>query len=135
MPRKPPKACGRAGCKQLAIDQIYCHQHQHEYELKEQKRKALVETKRESSNKRGYNSRWSKARRTFLEHHPVCNECGGIATVVDHKIPHKGDQNLFWNTSNWVPLCSSCHSRKTAMGDGGYGNPTSILGVSDITRT
>lgn len=39
------------------------------------------------------------------------------ATVVDHIIPHKGDQYLFWDRSNWQPLCKLCHDRKTATED------------------
>lgn len=38
-----------------------------------------------------------------------------LATVVDHVIPHRGDQALFWDTSNWQPLCRRCHDgRKQA---------------------
>ncbi len=29
--------------------------------------------------------------------------------MVDHKIPHKGDQKLFWDRDNWQPLCKACH--------------------------
>lgn len=32
------------------------------------------------------------------------------ATVVDHIVPHKGDQALFWDTDNWQPLCEPCHN-------------------------
>lgn len=32
------------------------------------------------------------------------------ATVVDHKIPHKGDSTLFWSQSNWQGLCDTHHS-------------------------
>lgn len=32
-----------------------------------------------------------------------------VATVVDHIVPHKGDQTLFWNEANWQPLCKLCH--------------------------
>jgi len=31
------------------------------------------------------------------------------ATVVDHIIPHRGDKKLFWDQSNWQPLCKHCH--------------------------
>lgn len=63
---------------------------------------------------RGYGSRWRKARETYLRRNPLCAYCqkeGRIeaATVVDHKIPHKGDQKLFWNRDNWQPLCKPCH--------------------------
>lgn len=33
------------------------------------------------------------------------------ATVVDHVIPHRGDRKLFWDSSNWQPLCVECHNR------------------------
>ncbi len=43
------------------------------------------------------------------------------ADVVDHIIPHKGDQSLFWDSSNWQPLCKHHHDQKTAREDGGFG--------------
>jgi 5-methylcytosine-specific restriction protein A len=46
---------------------------------------------------------------------------------VDHIIPHGGDMRLFWNRGNWAALCQSCHSRKTAKQDGGFGNPRGKL--------
>ncbi|WP_400245601.1 HNH endonuclease [Niallia sp. JL1B1071] len=39
------------------------------------------------------------------------------ATVVDHIVPHRGDQDLFWDETNWQPLCKSCHDRKTMTED------------------
>ena len=49
-----------------------------------------------------YSYRWKKARIEFLEHNPFCWSCyqkGRIikATIVDHKIPHKNDSDLFWD--------------------------------------
>jgi 5-methylcytosine-specific restriction protein A len=35
------------------------------------------------------------------------------ATVVDHIIPHRGDEKLFWDRDNWQALCKSCHDHKT----------------------
>lgn len=43
------------------------------------------------------------------------------ASVVDHIVPHKGDQKLFWRRSNWQSLCKRCHDVKTATEDGGFG--------------
>lgn len=82
---------------------------------------------RETAARRGYGSRWQKARRTFLAKHPLCVQCEGegritAANVVDHRIPHKGDQRLFWDTSNWQSLCKPHHDSKTAREDGGFGN-------------
>ncbi len=38
------------------------------------------------------------------------------ATDVDHVIPHRGNEQLFWDEENWQALYHECHSRKTAMG-------------------
>lgn len=89
-----------------------------------------VQPGRRSARARGYDSRWDKARRTFLGRHPLCCMCerAGIvnrATVVDHVVPHRGDQRLFWDVGNWQPLCSSHHSRdKQTIERGGKPKPT-----------
>ena len=69
---------------------------------------------RESSTRRGYGNRWQKARATFLLQHPLCADHlkrgqTVVATVVDHVIPHRGDMQLFWDSSNWQSLCKHCH--------------------------
>lgn len=74
------------------------------------------ETTRASSTQRGYDARWRKARAVFLAANPLCKMCGDegrieAATVVDHIVPHRGDQALFWDIGNWQPLCSFCHNR------------------------
>ena len=85
---------------------------------------------RPSASARGYDDRWRQASRRFLNGHPVCVRCEAAgrltgATVVDHKVPHKGDRDLFWDEANWQPLCSRCHNAKTAAEDGGLGRPAS----------
>jgi 5-methylcytosine-specific restriction endonuclease McrA len=84
---------------------------------------------REGANVRGYTYRWQQARLAFLAQHPLCacDECTRtgrilVATVVDHRIPHRGDTTLFWDRSNWVPMAKPCHDAKTAREDGGLGN-------------
>ncbi|WP_274631209.1 HNH endonuclease [Arvimicrobium flavum] len=32
-----------------------------------------------------------------------------IGLVVDHIFPHRGDEALFWDRSNWQPLCHDDH--------------------------
>jgi 5-methylcytosine-specific restriction protein A len=87
-----------------------------------------------SARKRGYNSRWEKARATFLASHPLCCMCerkGDIApaTVVDHVIPHRGDQKLFWDTDNWQSLCKPHHdSAKQAEEAHGYSSEVGLDG-------
>ena len=67
-----------------------------------------------------YGRRWRIARELFLARNPFCADpdCrhGGRlvpAEVVDHVVPHRGDPRLFWDYSNWQPLCEECHNRKT----------------------
>lgn len=68
----------------------------------------------DGSTARGYNYRWQQERIRFLREHPLCCYCqrdGRVepATVVDHIIPHKGNNTLFWDSDNWQPLCKRCH--------------------------
>ncbi|HSH84369.1 MAG TPA: HNH endonuclease signature motif containing protein [Guyparkeria sp.] len=43
----------------------------------------------------------------------MCQQIGRVtaATVVDHIVPHQGNKELFWDRSNWQPLCAPCHDR------------------------
>jgi 5-methylcytosine-specific restriction protein A len=68
-----------------------------------------------NSSERGYGWKWQQARLGFLKKHPICVVCeaeGRIveATVVDHVIPHRGDQTLFWDRQNWRAICSPHHN-------------------------
>jgi 5-methylcytosine-specific restriction protein A len=36
------------------------------------------------------------------------------ATIVDHIVPHRGNQKLFWDSEhNWQSLCVTHHQEKT----------------------
>ena len=73
-------------------------------------RNARFEKTRPNSSQRGYDREWEKARASFLRQHPYCARCGARATLVDHKIPHRGAPAIFWAKSRWQPLCPPCHS-------------------------
>jgi len=51
----------------------------------------------------------------------MCAECKWINVpskmVVDHIQPHRGDQLLFWDRTNWQTLCKRCHDQKTGRGE------------------
>lgn len=92
------------------------------------------DARRGSARQRGYTHRWVKARATYLKRHPLCVMCereGRVtaARVVDHIIPHRGDQALFWDTDNWQSLCRPHHDsakqreergRTQAIGEDGW---------------
>ncbi|WP_010651604.1 HNH endonuclease [Oceanobacillus massiliensis] len=112
MPKRPDTPCKHPRCAKLVpYGASYCEEHAplHIHDVK-------------STKEKGYDSRWRKARKRFLKSHPLCEKCfdkGKLekAKVVDHIIPHRGDQELFWNETNWQPLCKPCHDRKTMTVD------------------
>ncbi len=59
--------------------------------------------------------RWRRQSRAFLARNPLCKMCDAagrttLARVVDHKVPHHGDEALFWDElGNWQGLCKPCH--------------------------
>ena len=111
MPRKPKRPCRFPGCPNLCDKGVYCREHA-EYS---------TDRMRGNAAERGYDGKWRSARALFLKKNPLCAKCretGKLtpATVVDHIIPHRGDPVLFWNRSNWQPLCKDCHDHKTGSG-------------------
>ena len=112
MPRRPNTPCKHPGCAMLVpYGTMYCEEHAPLH---------IRDTK--TTKEKGYNRRWQRARKTFLSAHPLCVRCkekGKVvpATGVDHIIPHRGDQKLFWDQNNWQPLCKSCHDSKTMTED------------------
>lgn len=106
MPIAAKKPCLHPACGRL-VTGGYCEQHQIDINRER-------ESRRGSATERGYNHKWRKARETFLRRSPLCVFCSAkglvvVATVVDHIVPHKGDSELFWDSSNWQSLCKPCH--------------------------
>lgn len=105
MPYAAPKIC-RCGKAVPSGTRCPCQAKQ------DAERKARFDQTRPNARQRGYSTAWDKAREGFLKSHPRCAMCGQPATVVDHKTPHRGDKKLFWDKTNWQPLCTSCHSSR-----------------------
>lgn len=112
MATKPRVPCRHPGCPELIpAGQKYCEKH-----------KALHPEEVRSAARRGYGKRWQAALKAYLRAHPLCRTCyqkGRYvkAEVVDHIVPHRGDPALFWDQSNWQPLCKRCHDQKTRNED------------------
>lgn len=99
----------------------------------EAERKAEFDKRRGSADERGYGAKWRKLRAAILSDEPLCRACHAAgyvtpASEVDHIIPHKGNQKLFWSMTNLQPLCKSCHSRKTAREDSRFACTRSGVG-------
>ena len=116
MPMRPKKICNHPGCSTLT-DRTYCEKHR-------QTVRRHYDQQRGTPAERGYGYRWRKYREQFLIDHPICEKCWVKPTSdVDHIIAVNGpDDPLFWEPSNHQARCHSCHSRKTASENGGFGN-------------
>lgn len=85
-----------------------------------------------------YGGKWQRESQAFLarpENRLCACGCGQPATVVDHRIPHRGDLKLFWSRSNWQPLAKVCHDRDKQREERiGYNTKVGIDGLPSDPR-
>jgi 5-methylcytosine-specific restriction protein A len=120
MPMVPPRRC--VTCRQLVTTRCATC---------ERVRKQDIDARRGSASERGYGHRWHKVRTAYLRQHPLCVPCekaGRLtpANVVDHVVPHRGDQALMWDETNFRATCKRCHDQKTARQDSTFVNRNMI---------
>ena len=84
-------------------------------------------TDKRTTAERGYGGRWQRLSKQFLRRpeNVLCRMCQaeGVtrpSQVVDHIVPHRGDQPLFWDQTNWQGLCRSHHSRDKQADERGF---------------
>ena len=110
------KICREPGCDALIrVSETYCDRH----------RRPERKPEREPfENAVRYNTvhyrtaRWRNLRRRVLAETPHCVRCGiskDDATLeVHHVKPPRGDEGLFFDEGNLVPVCRRCHGAITA---------------------
>lgn len=112
-PWKPKKPCAHPGCAGLTHDR-FCKAHKAEDHRR-------TDRNRPSSAARGYDYRWRKLRKAYLNSNPLCVLCLAeghttAAQEVDHRQPlAAGGSN---DESNLQDLCRSHHSQKTGRESG-----------------
>ena len=109
MPRRPLRPCAHPGCRAL-VDRGRC-------ELHERQQRRAADRHRGSARARGYDWQWDKDSKAFLREHPLCYYCGLLGRItaarcVDHATPHRGDEQLLRDRSNWRSACIECNSSK-----------------------
>lgn len=72
------------------------------------------EARRGSARERGYTARWDRTAADYKRDNPLCIGCEAVdrvelASVVDHIMPHRGNEDLFWDPANWQPCCARHH--------------------------
>lgn len=115
MPNRPQKPCRYPMCPNTCEKgHAYCQEHSHL-----EKQKPVRE-----AYKRYASARWRKASKIYLANNPICCLCkADTAKQVDHIEQVYSDSDAkFWDVNNWQGLCVSCHSKKTARENGGFGN-------------
>ena len=123
VPHQAPRTCTYSGCKAI-VSKGRCEQHE------TQGTRAAAQAHdahRLPSSQRGYDGQWRITRDEHLAEFPLCALClkngrATSATCVDHIIPIAVNPDLLYDVSNIQSLCTACHSIKTAMEDGGFGN-------------
>lgn len=114
MAMKLKHPCAHPGCPELVEGgQKYCEKH-----------KAMHPEDMRPAYRRGYDAKWKKFRRWYLESHPFCVMCMQEkpprytrATIVDHIKPFRGDKTLQYDLNNLQPLCKHHHDIKTGRYD------------------
>lgn len=107
LPHKPKRPCGYPNCPNLT-DGYYCKIHQRLENKKYEK------FKRDTAQKRKYNSYWKKIRDEYKRLHPFCEECLRygryvLTEEIHHVLPLRDGGTH--DAANLKSLCKSCHSR------------------------
>jgi len=118
MPTKPKHPCNKPGCPQLTSSR-FCPEHTKQYSKE-------TDSRRGSRIERGYTNSWVRYSRMYRMNNPLCVVCQREGRVVasehvDHITPVEPTDPWFWDKDNHQALCKSCHSKKTAIEDGGWG--------------
>jgi 5-methylcytosine-specific restriction protein A len=116
MPVSAPKICSKAGCNTLTL-KGRCDAHQYD---------KGKDTAQQRQAKRKYatnDPRWRLIRKRQLSKQPLCQACNDAGQLTPAKVVDHIDGDSFNNQpDNLASMCWSCHSRKTAQQDHGFGN-------------
>lgn len=107
----PSKPCNKPGCGRLTKGP-YCNRH---IGLSRRLRDIEFDRNRASASRRGYDRRWQRFRKYYLQDHLICEAlgCSQPASEVDHIIP-LAQGGAHCDEDNSQALCKPHHSAKTA---------------------
>jgi 5-methylcytosine-specific restriction protein A len=111
MPHAAMRPCAQPGCPNLVAGSRgprYCAEHLRQI-------RAHQDEQRGTAAERGYDAEWQRLRREYLRQHPLCTQCGEIATHVHHIIRVRDGGTNDW--SNLRGLCARHHNAETMRHD------------------
>jgi len=116
------RPCREPGCPAVATHRGWCAEHAGPAEAARRRR---YDAQRASAARRGYDARWRRVRAVVLAREPRCHDCTQAGRVTLANEVHHIDGNPRNNAlDNLMPLCKSCHSRRTARERGGHAGAT-----------
>jgi len=106
------KICCYPSCNSLIkTDKRYCDKHTPD-------KKVPFENATRSNETLYNSSQWRSLRKKILKEHPYCYKCGisikEAELDIHHIVPARGNIDLFYDESNCIPICKSCHRIITA---------------------
>ncbi|WP_299939429.1 HNH endonuclease signature motif containing protein [uncultured Nitratireductor sp.] len=104
MPARAPRVCGHCGGVHQSGERCP------KAAARDRERKARHDARRPNARKRGYDREWEKARAEYLAAYPFCRRCGAKADLVDHIIPIRKAPHRRLDRTNFMALCTPCHS-------------------------
>ena len=105
MPARINYCCLQPGCHRKQATK-YCDEHTPNYD-----------DTRPSFYRRGYTRAWEKLRGLKLALEPFCCDCGRIATEAHHIDRIRDGNPVVCGLERLLPLCASCHSKRTNAGE------------------
>ena len=111
MPKNPKRPCRYPGCPNLCESGTYCPEHSAE----------SPDRLRGNATERGYDAKWRRTRRQFLQKHPLCANClsKGVLTPAQSSAASSRivATNGFSGMNKTGSRCAkACHDRKTGSG-------------------
>lgn len=122
MARLPGRACRWPGCPEIVRGkESYCEKHRTQARRETDR---LLDKRRGSARRRGYDARWERFREWFLQRpgKQYCHRCLELegefakAEIVHHIIPVSERPDLRLVPDNCLPLCHKCHNEVHGVG-------------------
>jgi 5-methylcytosine-specific restriction endonuclease McrA len=114
------KLCNYPGCNNLIdMGERYCGEHIRERASGDARGAVLPFQNAVRTNAHLYNTaRWRKLQKRIIRENPSCFKCGigrhETALQVHHLVEPRGNEELFFDEANLVPVCNACHRILTA---------------------
>jgi 5-methylcytosine-specific restriction protein A len=99
------KICHHPGCNNLIpTSERYCAQH------KREPAPLFSNAVRYKYDELYHTTQWRKLCDKVLREQPHCSKCGSTNNLqVHHIIPHRGNEELFFNENNLTVVYAACH--------------------------